>query len=83
MKKFAIIALSFVLVLGLMTACGGNNSATETQPSSTTTTPSTTKPTTAPTTAPTVPSTSNDDMLEDGKIDGKGDAGKKNTNRVS
>lgn len=82
MKKIAILALSFVLTLCLMTACGGRDSSGETSGPSTA---ATTKPTTAPTTATaattrpssaaTTPSSSG--MLEDGMIDGNGDAGSK------
>ena len=81
MKKFAIIALTFLMAATVMVACRRD----ETQPSDTTGTPTTvttaptTKATTAPTTASTAPSTKPSDggMLEDGKIDGKGDAGRK------
>ena len=83
MKKVAILALSFVLTLCLMTACGGRDTSSETSAPSTA---ATTKPTTAPTTATTAPTTrpssaattpSDTGMLEDGKIDGNGDAGNK------
>ena len=79
MKKFAILAVCFVLAIGLMTACGGSSSDETAGPSSS----STTTPTTVPTTAATVPSTapssaattpSDSGMLEDGMIDGNGDA---------
>ena len=81
MKKIAIFALSFVLTLCLMTACGSRDSSSETSEPSTA---ATTKPTTVPTTAATVPTTmpstaattpSDSGMLEDGMIDGNGDAG--------
>lgn len=82
MKKFAILALSLVLTLGLMTACRRNSTDETAGPSTETTTKptnastaATTVPTTAPTTASTTPSENG--MLEDGMIDGNGDAGSK------
>lgn len=82
MKKFAILAMCFVLMIGIMTACGSRKAEETTAPSThATTVPTTasTKATTAPTTAPTTASTAptDGDMFEDGKIDGSGDAGSK------
>lgn len=77
MKKFAIIALCFVLSIGLLTACRRNSSEETAGPSTQASTAPTTTPTTAatkPTTAPTTPSSSG--ILDDGMIDGNGDAGK-------
>ena len=79
MKKITILALSFVLTMCLMTACGKKDNSGETSAPSTA---ATTKPTTATTTPTTRPSTAattptDTGMLEDGKIDGNGDAGTK------
>ena len=73
MKKFAIIAMCFVLCLGLMTACRGN-SADETAPSTSTSTQSTTAPTTATTSPSTAPTTQSTAPSNEGTIDGNGDA---------
>ena len=80
MKKFAILAFSFVLTASLMAACRVNNNADTTASTAATTQPTTA--TTAPTTVATKPSTtatnpSETGMLEDGMIDGNGDAGRK------
>lgn len=88
MKKLTILALCFVLIAGLMTACGGNSTADETASpsSSAATTPSTVPSTTkAPTTtapATTTPSTTDTKPGDKGMIDGYGDAAS-NSGRVN
>ncbi len=73
MKKFAIIAMCFVLCMGLMTACGGNSSD-ETAPSTNASTQSTTAPTTATTRPSTAPTSQSTAPSDNGMIDGNGDA---------
>lgn len=80
MRKFAILALSFVLTASLMAACRGNSDTDTTGSTAATTQPTTAA--TTPSTAATKPSTiatnpSETGMLEDGMIDGTGDAGSK------
>ena len=59
MKKFSVIALTFVLTAGLLTACRAPSTDETTAPGSdySTTGTTATRPTTAPTTVPTTPAT--------------------------
>ena len=51
MKKFSLIAMSFILTAGLLTACRAPSTDETTTPSATS------APTTVPTTTPTIPTT--------------------------
>ena len=82
MKKFAVIALTFVLIASMFAGCRRNVTPETSEPTKATTpatqpTTQATKPATTPTTPTSTTATSgNDGKMGDGKIDGYGDAGR-------
>ena len=57
MKRFSILAITFVLTAAMLTACRSDNGKNTTATTQVTTTAPTTRATTAPTTRPTTPQT--------------------------
>lgn len=78
MKKFAVIALTFVLIASMFAGCRRNVTPETSEPTETTA-PATqaTKPATTPTNPTSATATGgNDGKMGDGMIDGYGDAGR-------